>query len=125
MVYKNLVTLVLYDEVSARKTCFLLDDRKKGSFSFCGQNQTCNFFCWENDGYLYEKAIAAWRSTNQPHPVCGGHNKRAKMRVVKDMMKESYGRPFLSVLKETVHVPSETCDKHILPDAHQHCPKVQ
>ena len=48
----------------------------------------------EDDGYLYEKAIAAWKCTNQPHPVCGGHNKLAKMRVVKDMMKESYGRPF-------------------------------
>ena len=67
---------------------------EKGSFWFCGQSQKCHFFCTEDDGYLYEKAIAAWKCTNQPHPVCGGHNKLAKMRVVKDMMKESYGRPF-------------------------------
>ena len=73
---------------------------EKDSFWFCGQSQTCH--CSEDNGYLYEKAIAAWTCTNQPHPVCGGHNKR----VVKDMMKESYGNCFLCVLKETVHVPS-------------------
>ena len=61
------------------KNLLLAPRQKKGSFWFSGQNQTCNFFCSENDGYLYEKAIAAWRSMNQPHPVCGGHNTRAKM----------------------------------------------
>ena len=67
---------------------------RNGSFWFCGQSSTCNFFCSEDDGYSFEKAIDAWRSTNQPQPLCGGHCKLAKMRVVKDMMKDSYGRPF-------------------------------
>ena len=53
-----------------------------------------SLFCSKDNGYLYEKSIVAWKCTNQPHAVCGGHNKLAQMRVVKDMMKESYGRPF-------------------------------
>jgi hypothetical protein len=43
---------------------------------------------------MFEKAIDAWRSTNQPQSMCGGHGKLAKMHVVKDLMKESYGRPY-------------------------------
>jgi hypothetical protein len=43
---------------------------------------------------LYEKAITAWRATKQPHPRCGGHSKLAKKRVVRNLMKASYGRPF-------------------------------
>jgi hypothetical protein len=30
-----------------------------GSFWFCGQYPTCNFFCDEDEGYMYEKAITA------------------------------------------------------------------
>ena len=67
---------------------------KNGSFWFCGQNPTCNFFCSGDEGYLYEKAINSWRSTSQSQPQCEGHHKLAKMCVVKDMMKESYARPF-------------------------------
>ena len=65
-----------------------------GSFWFCGQNPTCNFFCAEDEGYMYEKAITAWRCTEQPHPRCDEHRKLAKMCVVKDLMKVNYGRPF-------------------------------
>ena len=65
-----------------------------GSFWFCGQNPTCNFFCAEDEGYMYEKAITAWRCTEQPHPRCDEHHKLAKMCVVKDLMKVNYGRPF-------------------------------
>ena len=65
-----------------------------GSFWFYGQNPTCNFFCVEDDGYMYEKAITAWRCTEQPHPRCDEHHKLAKMCVVKDLMKVNYGRPF-------------------------------
>jgi hypothetical protein len=43
---------------------------------------------------MFEKAIDAWRSTNQQQPLCSGHGKLAKMHVVKDLMKESYGRPY-------------------------------
>ena len=67
---------------------------QNGSFWFCNQNPSCNFFCCEDEGYLYEKAITALRATNQPHPRCGGHSKLAKMRVVRNLMKASYGRLF-------------------------------
>ena len=67
---------------------------ENGSFWFCGQNPSCNFFCPEDAGYLFEIAIHAWRATKQPHPICNGHHELATMRVVKDVMKESYGRPY-------------------------------
>ena len=67
---------------------------QNGSFWFCGQKPTCHFFCSEDDGYLFEKAMTAGGSTNHPHPRCEGHHKLARMRVVKDSMKPSYGRPF-------------------------------
>ncbi len=67
---------------------------QNGSFWFCNQNPSCNFFCSEEESYLYEKAIEAWNSTGQSHPKCTKHHKLAKMRVVKDLMKLSYGRPF-------------------------------
>jgi ssDNA-binding Zn-finger/Zn-ribbon topoisomerase 1 len=65
-----------------------------GTFWFCGENPSCNFICAENECYMYEKAIMAWRCTEQPHPRCREHNKLTKMFVVKDLMKESYGRLF-------------------------------
>ena len=43
---------------------------------------------------MYEKAITAWRCTEQPHPRCDGHHKLAKMCVVKNLMNVNYGRPF-------------------------------
>ena len=60
---------------------------QNGSFWFCNQNPSCNFFCSEDEGYLFEKAIDAWKSTKQTHPKCTKHQKLAKMRVVKDLMK--------------------------------------
>ena len=82
-----------------------LSTTQNGSFWFCGQNPSCNFFCCE--GYLYEKAITAWRATKQPHPQCVGHNKLAKMWVVRDLMKASYGRP---------RKPSEKQEERYLTD---------
>lgn len=67
---------------------------QNGSFWFCGQKPSCNFFCPEDQGYLFEKAIDSWRSLGTQQPRCDGHHKLAKMRVVKDVMKASYGRPF-------------------------------
>ena len=46
------------------------------------------------EGYLYEKATASWKSTKQSHPRCEKHGKLAKMRVVKNLLKSNYGRPF-------------------------------
>ena len=67
---------------------------QKGSFWYCNQNPSCNFFCSEDEGYLYEKALTAWKCTEQPQPRYEKHNKLAKMRIVKDPMKASYGRAF-------------------------------
>ena len=76
-----------------------------GTFWFCGQNPTCNFICAENECYMYEKAITAWRCTEQPHPWCHKHGKLARMCVVKDLMKESYGRPFFVCGEKTKPYP--------------------
>jgi ssDNA-binding Zn-finger/Zn-ribbon topoisomerase 1 len=76
-----------------------------GMFWFCGQNPTCNFICAENECYMYEKAITAWRCTEQPHPRCHKHGKLAWMCVVKDLMKESYGRPFFVCGEKTKPSP--------------------
>ena len=67
---------------------------EKGSFWFCNQSPSCNFFCSKDESYTYEKAAAVWKSTKQPHPRCEKHGKLAKMRVVKNLLKSNYGRPF-------------------------------
>ena len=67
---------------------------QKGSFLFCNQNPSCNFFCSEDESYLYEKAAAAWKSTKQTHPRCKKHGKLVRMRIVKNVLKPNYGRPF-------------------------------
>ena len=67
---------------------------QNGSFWFCNQYPSCNFFCSDDESYLYEKATAAWKSTKQPHPRCKKHGKLAKIRVVKKLLKSNYGRPF-------------------------------
>lgn len=86
---KNLSKMkCLHGETAAHSTT------QNGSFWFCNQNPSCNFFCSEDEGYLFEKAIFAWRCTEQPHPRCDEHHKLAKMCVVKDLIKASYGRPF-------------------------------
>ena len=64
----------------------------KGSFWFCGQKPSCGFLCTEEDGYLFQTALTAWRATGLTQPICESHRKPAKFRVVKDMLKKSYGR---------------------------------
>ena len=85
----------LHGEPAAQSTT------QNGSFWFCNQNPSCNFICSEDEAYLYEKAITAWRAMNQPHPRCVEHNKLAKMYVVKDLMKVNYGRPFFTCLEKS------------------------
>mgnify|MGYP002804323653 CR=1 FL=1 len=78
----------LHEEPCAQSTT------QKGSFWYCNQNPSSNFFCSEDESYLYEKAITAWKCTEQAQPRCEKHSKWAKMRIVKDLMKANYGRPF-------------------------------
>ncbi len=70
-----------------------------GLFWFCNQKPTCNFICSEDEGYLFETGIMAFERTNQPQPKCCGNN-LAKLRMVKDMMKQNYGRPFFVCSKD-------------------------
>jgi hypothetical protein len=65
-----------------------------GVFFYCGQKPSCNFFCSQNDCSYFENAIAMWRNSNSPQPRCHEHKKLAKMLVVKDIFKPSFGRPF-------------------------------
>ena len=58
------------------------------------QSPSCNFFCSKDESYTYEKAAAVWKSTKQPHPRCEKHGKLAKIRVVKNLLKSNYRRPF-------------------------------
>ena len=43
---------------------------------------------------MYTKAVAAFCESGCLHPVCLTHQRYAKLCVVKDKMKQSYGRPF-------------------------------
>ena len=52
---------------------------QNGCFWFCNQSPSCHFFCSEDEGYLFEKAIESWKSTKQPHPRCDGHQKLSEV----------------------------------------------
>ena len=67
---------------------------QKGSFWICNQSPSCHFFCSEDEGYLFEKAIESQKSTKQSHTRCGGHQKLARICVVKDLIKAANGQPF-------------------------------
>ena len=74
---------------------------EKGSFWFCNQNPSCNLICSDDESYTYEKAAAVWKSTKQPQPRCEKHGKLAKMRIVKNLLKANYGRPFFVCSDQT------------------------
>ena len=67
----------------------------RGAFWFCGQKPSCEFFCRDEDCYIFTKAVEDFRNCGPQHPVCSTHQKIARLCVVKDTMKQSYGRPFL------------------------------
>ena len=89
---------------------------EKGSFWFCNQNPSCNLICSEDESYLYEKAIGAWKSTKQSQPRCEKHSKLPKMRIVKNLLKANYGRPFFVCSDQTNPCSDETyCRTTLLP----------
>ena len=59
-----------------------------------GQKSSCKFFCLVQDCYIFTKAMSSFRESGCPHPVCHTHQRYAKLCVVKNMLKQSYGRPF-------------------------------
>ena len=86
-----------------------------GLFWFCNQNPTCHFICSEDEGYLFETGIMAFHKTNQPQPICCDNN-LARLRVVKHMLKQNYGRPFFACSKDENRCTYfEWADEIILP----------
>ncbi len=86
-----------------------------GSFWFCSQNPSCNFFCSEDEGYLFEKAINTCNSTQQSCPECDEHCKLAKMRIMKNVMNANYGRPIFVCsfwVWGDVKIPSRSACRH-------------
>ena len=89
---------------------------ENGTFWFCKQPSSCHFLCSEDQTLLYDKAVKEFLATKQPRPVCcrveGADPKQApdgsalcernyaKMKVVTDMGKASFGRPFFVCSKE-------------------------
>ena len=67
---------------------------QKGTFWFCGENPSCEFFCPDQDCYMFGKAVMAYRESGCVHPRCYGHGRLAKLRMVKDKNNQNYGRPF-------------------------------
>jgi hypothetical protein len=66
----------------------------RGTFWFCGQKRSCEFFCRDEDCYIFTNAVENFRKSGPQYPVCPTHQKLAKLRTVKDKMKQNYGRPF-------------------------------
>ena len=87
---------------------------KYGTFWYCrNRSDDCHFICTEDQAHLYDKAVKAFLATNQDRPKCcaitstahvNGVTKPpvvigrqyAEMKVVTDMEKESFGRPFFA-----------------------------
>ena len=53
-----------------------------------------NFFCPDKDSYMMTKAVESFCKSGNLQPICPAHQKHAKICMVKDKMKLSYGRPF-------------------------------
>ena len=113
---------------------------KKGTFWHCKQEDSpCHFKCSEDQVDLYDKAVKKFLATKQDRPKCCGvapeaskiglvldrrssyfgrrepspDRNYAKMLVVTDMEKESYGRPFFVCSKR-----KEWCNYFAWGDEH-------
>ena len=56
--------------------------------------KSCEFFCPEQDRLLFETAMMMWKANGTICLLCDTHQRPAKMKVVKDMNKRNFGRPF-------------------------------
>ena len=72
---------------------------KNGLCSFCS---FCHFFCTKEDEFICDQAVKKFLATKQPQPLCCMDvvRRHAKMKVVTDVEKESFGRPFFVCSKE-------------------------
>ena len=104
------------------------------TFWYCAHpGSSCHFKCTEDDAELYDKAVKEFLATKQGRPKCCAikstlvtngasvemphlGRRYAKMKVVTDREKESYGRPFFVCSKK-----DDPCsyfawgDKRIIP----------
>ena len=46
---------------------------QNGMFWFCGQKPCCEFFCPEEDCYMFGKAVASFHKRGCIHPTCYAH----------------------------------------------------
>ena len=73
---------------------------KNNALWVCRQSSTCHFSCYEKQSNknLYTGAVEAFLNTGQSIPLCcirkDGERNYAKIKVVTDIKKENYGRPF-------------------------------
>ena len=76
---------------------------KDGTFWFCNKSDKCRFVCSDELKDLYEAAIKTFLETKQPLPKCCMGEKtprtHAEMKVVTDMNKANFGRPFFKCPK--------------------------
>ena len=65
---------------------------------FCFMCSFCHYFCTEQDASIYDQGVKKFLATKQTRPRCcmieGFMRNYARMRVVTDMKKENFGRPF-------------------------------
>ena len=89
--------LCLHGEEAATSTT------ENGTFWFCNRPEKCRFVCSDEQADLYDAAIKEFLATKQPLPECcrGEKTRRmARMKVVTDMEKPNFGRPFFVCPKE-------------------------
>ena len=84
---------------------------RKGDFWFCSEPSSC-FDCPEEQAFLYDKTIKEFLATKQERPRCCGvapeasaERNYARIRVVRDITKTNFGRPFFTCSKE-----NDKCD---------------
>ena len=78
-------------------------ETEKGKFWYCNRKEKCLVNCWNDDYDLYDNAIKAFLATNQNIPKCCMGEKtrhQARMKVVRDMEKANFGRPFFVCPKQ-------------------------
>ena len=70
----------------------------------CFHCSFCHYFCTEQDAFIYDQGVKKFLATKQDRPRCcmieGLMRNYARMRVVTDMEKPNFGRPFFVCSKK-------------------------
>ena len=84
-----------------RRTLCSINNGKKEPFGSAIKALAATLFAQRTKATHTKEAAAVWKSTKQPHPHCEKHDKLAKIRVVKNLLKANYGRPFFVCSEQT------------------------